>query len=468
MAKIFLNYRRSDAEAWADRLYERLTAQFPRGDVFMDIDGNIPLGYQWAAWLDSQVAACDLMLVLIGRSWVTEFELRAASGQPDYVLTEIESALARKIPVAPVFLGDAPVPLASQLPASIRPLLALQATRLQRVSFEADAKALIDGVVRSIQLMRGHKFAGPDTSAPAPRDAEDGRIKVGALNVHGAPNGRFLPGAGRTEWFKDHPLAPEMVVVPAGQFVMGSPPDEVGRPDDGREGPQHSVAIKAPFAAGRFAVTLGEFTAFVEATGHAMPDEMFTFENEKWETRKGRNFRNPGFQQTARHPVVGVNWDDATAYCAWLSKTTGKPYRLLSEAEWEYVCRAGTATPFWWGADISTAQANYDGNYTYGSGKKGEYRKRTLPVESFEANPWGLYQVHGNVWEWCADNGHGNYRGAPEDGSIWPGGDASLRVLRGGSWIGIPQYLRAAYRNRITTDNRYNLNGFRLARTLTS
>ena len=262
----------------------------------------------------------------------------------------------------------------------------------------------------------------------------------------------MLPGNGKSEWFRDHPLAPEMAIIPKGQFLMGSPAGEEGRYDN--EGPQHTVAIKAPFALGRFAVTLAEFGAFVEATGRAMPDEIYTFENDKWEIRKGRSFRNPGFAQTPRHPVVGANWDDAAAYCKWLSGQTGKEYRLPSEAEWEYACRAGKAEPFWWGAAISTDEANYDGNYTYGGGKKGQYRKATVPVESFKPNPWGLYQVHGNVWEWCADSWHENYRGAPEDGSVWMGGDETRRVLRGGSWRGGPRYLRAAARGGVNTGSR--------------
>ncbi len=211
MAKVFLNYRRSDAEAWADRLYERLNHQFSRGDVFMDIDGNIPLGYQWAAWLDSQVAACDLMLVLIGRSWATEFEVRAASGQPDYVLAEIESALARKIPVAPVFLGDAPVPLAAQLPASIRPLLALQATRLQRVSFEADAKALIEGVVRSIQLRRGHSPTGYSRARlrAMPRMGE---LMSAPSRFTARPAGVYCPARARPSGFRTICWAPKWLL----------------------------------------------------------------------------------------------------------------------------------------------------------------------------------------------------------------------------------------------------------------
>ncbi len=238
---------------------------------------------------------------------------------------------------------------------------------------------------------------------------------------------------------------------------MGSPPGEAGRSD--AEGPQHQVTIEAPFALGRFAVTLQEFSAFVEAEAHAMPDEMYTFEQEKWEVRKGRSFRNPGFLQTARHPVVGVNWDDAVAYCKWLSKATGKDYRLASEAEWEYACRARTQTAYSFGNEAKMLD-----DYAWHWGNSG---KRTHPVGEKKANDFGLYDMHGNVWEWCADSWHENYRGAPEDGSVWQGGDASLRVLRGGSWYDIPRDLRAAYRNGYTTDYRYDNLGFRLARTLT-
>jgi len=157
--KVFLNYRRADAEAWADHLFERLVRQFPRENVFMDIDGDIPVGFPWADWLDSQVAACDLMLVLIGRSWVAEFKARSEAGDRDYVRVEIESALKRKIPVVPVFLGDTPVPKSTELPDTMRPLLGLQAARLQRMSFDSDAETLAKGVARSIALARGEAVA---------------------------------------------------------------------------------------------------------------------------------------------------------------------------------------------------------------------------------------------------------------------------------------------------------------------
>jgi formylglycine-generating enzyme required for sulfatase activity len=169
-----------------------------------------------------------------------------------------------------------------------------------------------------------------------------------------------------------------------------------------------------------------------------------------------------------RRPVINVSWDDANAYVAWLSRKTGKNYRLLSEAEREYVTRAGSTTPFWWGATISPQLANYNGKYAYVDGLTGENRGRTLPVDSFQSNPWGLYQLHGNVNEWTQDCWHEDYVGAPSDGSAWTSGNREFRVSRGGSWYSFPALLRAARRNRDFTDLRSILVGFRVARTLTS
>ena len=166
-------------------------------------------------------------------------------------------------------------------------------------------------------------------------------------------------------------------------------------------------------------------------------------------------------------PVIMVSWDDAQSYVRWLSERTGERYRLLSESEWEYVARAGTTTPFHFGSTISTDQANYNGNYTYGGGRKGVYREKTISVGSFGANAWGLHDVHGNVWEWVGDCWYGSYTGAPADGSAWARGDCAKRVLRGGSWLNLPRYLRSANRYRLPPAYRsFNL-GFRIARTLT-
>ena len=249
------------------------------------------------------------------------------------------------------------------------------------------------------------------------------------------------PGAA----FKECDQCPEMVVVPAGSFMMGSPASEVGRHDN--EGPQHQVMIERAFAVGKFAVTFDGWDACVADGGC-----------------NGYRPLDQGWGRGQR-PVIRVSWDDAKAYEAWLSGKTGKGYRLLSESEREYVARAGSTTPFWWGSSISTGQANYDGTSTYG--KQGEYRRKTVPVDSFEPNPFGLYQVHGNVWEWTEDCYHNSYNGAPLDGSAWTTGDCSRRVLRGGSWVDTPRNLRSAYRLRFTTDFRSLIFGFRLGRTLT-
>jgi formylglycine-generating enzyme required for sulfatase activity len=256
-----------------------------------------------------------------------------------------------------------------------------------------------------------------------------GRIPV---LVDSRNNGtRWLsPGAG--EPFCDVEGGPEMVVVPAGRFMMGSPMDEPERFAD--EGPQREVAFTDPFAIGRHAVTRGQFAAFANATGH----------------KAARRWRDPGFRQDDSHPAVFISWDDAKAYAAWLADTTGRPYRLPTEVEWEYAARAGRTTPFWWGSSITPTQANYNGNHVYkGGGSEGEYRAGTVPVGSFDANPWGLYNVHGNVWEWC-------------EGAV-----KSSRVVRGGSWSTYPRYLRAAARLRNPTECNNNF-GFRVARTLIS
>jgi formylglycine-generating enzyme required for sulfatase activity len=165
-------------------------------------------------------------------------------------------------------------------------------------------------------------------------------------------------------------------------------------------------------------------------------------------------------------PVINVSWDDAQQYIQWLSRKTGHEYRLPSEAEWEYAARAGTATPFHFGRTISPSQANYDGNYTYGSGPKGVYRQQTVAVGSFPANAFGLHDVHGNVWERVEDCYNGSYAGAPTDGSAWTFGDCTRRVLRGGSWINSPGGVRSAYRGRDGSGFRKNKSGYRLAKTL--
>jgi formylglycine-generating enzyme required for sulfatase activity len=231
---------------------------------------------------------------------------------------------------------------------------------------------------------------------------------------------------------------PEMIVIPAGAFTMGSPTTEQGR--YANEDPQHAVTIAKPFAVAKFDVTFADWDACVSVGAcPKAPDSGF-----------GRDTK----------PVINVAWDDAQTYVAWLSKMTGQPYRLLTEAEWEYAARAGTTTAYYWGDDIGKGNANCNG-----CGSQWD-NQQTSPVGSFKPNAFGLYDMAGNVWQLVQDCYHGNYDGAPTDGSSWTSGDCSNRVVRGGSWSNDPQDLRSANRNRVTSGGRGSGLGFRVGRTL--
>jgi formylglycine-generating enzyme required for sulfatase activity len=261
---------------------------------------------------------------------------------------------------------------------------------------------------------------------------------------------RDAPGAGAPHGFRDCAACPEMVVAPAGEFLMGAPGGEPGRGKD--EGPQRRVVIAQPFAVGKFEVTFAEWDACAAQGGCAQKPG-----DEGW----GRG----------KHPVINVSWQDAVQYTAWLAAKTGKPYRLLSEAEWEYAARGVTKatdphTPFATGETIGYKQANFDANFTYGSGKAGVYRQRTLDVGSLPPNAFGLYDMHGNVWEWVQDCYRPSYEGAPADGSAVVSGDCPLHVMRGGSWNYYPKLLRSAYRYATPPGVRLNCAGFRAARSM--
>ncbi len=239
--------------------------------------------------------------------------------------------------------------------------------------------------------------------------------------------------------FRECTDCPAMVVVPAGKFTMGSPATERGRDDD--EGPQHEVTIAKPFAVAKFDGTFAEWDACVAVGGCPQASD-------------------GGFGRGTR-PAINVDWDEARQYVAWLSKMTGEPYRLLSEAEWEYTARAGTTTAYYWGDVIGKGKANCKD-----CGSQWD-AKGTSPVGSFEPNGFGLYDMAGNVWQWVEDCYHYYYNGAPSDGSAWTLGDCSGPVVRGGSWFDGPQVLRSADRDSLTADGRGYYVGFRVGRTLT-
>jgi eukaryotic-like serine/threonine-protein kinase len=226
----------------------------------------------------------------------------------------------------------------------------------------------------------------------------------------------------------------DMVAIPGGSFVMGSPNTEAERDD--YEGPPRTVNIPR-FFMGKYEVTQEQYQAVMG--------------------------NNPAYFKGAKRPVEMVSWDEAVEFCRKLSQKTDKNYHLPSEAEWEYACRAGTTTPFYFGDTITPDLVNYDGTSSYGAGLKGLHRRQTTDVGSFPPNAFGLYDMHGNVWEWCADPWHANYQGAPSDGRVWDESSNDNRyqnydllvnikndnpnpLLRGGSWIIVPRYCRSAAR----------------------
>jgi formylglycine-generating enzyme required for sulfatase activity len=252
-----------------------------------------------------------------------------------------------------------------------------------------------------------------------------------------------------------------MVVIPAGSFQMGSPATEDGRYED--EGPQHPVSIGYRFAIGKYEVTRAEYAQFVAETSQSAGDGCYSWTGSEWKKDANRSWRDPGFAQTERDPVVCVSWEDARAYAAWVSTKTGKIYRLPTEAEWEYAARAGEPAARPWGKDPNRAceYANVaDKSAKSKFGWEGVHDcddgfVYTAPVGSKKQNAFGLYDMLGNVWEWTEDCWHNKYDDAPKDGRAWvTGGDCGRRVARGGSWNNDPRGVR------------YGNLGFRLARTL--
>jgi formylglycine-generating enzyme required for sulfatase activity len=437
MPKIFISYRREDSEHIVGRIYDRLGPHFGRDNVFMDID-TIPFGVDFRKHLNQAVSQCDVLLAVIDRLWLDVQHRdgprrgqRRLDDPADFVRIEIEAALARDIPVVPVLVGGGVMPREEDLPNGLKELAYRNAAEVRS---GRDFHDHLERLIRGIE----HLFRQPEH--PAPKTRQAGAVEVVALG--GGVEMAFA-------W------------CPPGTFLMGSPPSEEERSDDET---QHPVTLSKGFWLGVTPVTRGQFSRFVQATGYRTEAETdggaHYWTGKEWKQDPNKNWRAPGFVQTDEHPVVCVSWNDVVAVSDWVTKQSGHRCRLPTEAEWECACRAGSATPFHFGATISTEQASYDGNYTYSGGKKGVYRKATTPVKSFPANAWGLYDMHGNVWEWCQD-WYGPY---PNSDIKDPQGadSGAARVLRGGSWYGFPRKCRAANRRRNAPGNRYDNFGCRV------
>ena len=299
------------------------------------------------------------------------------------------------------------------------------------------------------------------------KKGEDDRPIAGSEKPNGTTK-QVKSALNNIQIIKDCTICPEMVPVPQGNFMMGASDNDrkqaleagLALASSFQDQPQHPVIVSR-FLAARFAVTKDQFSAFVNATAYKTEAEWrggcSRWHQNAWEKQSVFTWNNPGFFQNGDHPVVCVSWNDAQAYVKWLTEITGKAYRLLNESEREYATRGGKETAFWWGDSASSENANYLMR-----------RNGTLPVNSFEPNPFGLYNVHGNVSEWTQDCVHKNYEGAPNNGSAWMNECISTEhIIRGGSWRVHPSYMRASYRFwREPWNNISNDVGFRVARDL--
>jgi formylglycine-generating enzyme required for sulfatase activity len=513
MARIFISYRRDVSAVYARLIAERMRMAFGRRDVFLDT-GNLEYGADFVEQLEEQLRQCRVMLVLMHPSWpeVADAKGRRRLDSPaDYVRVEVETALKNQIRVVPVLLDGAALPEAEALPETMRSIV-----RRQALSFELKhADSQFDELIAAIRRMPGMEgrasierpllvaagataliavgvlawrvFPGP-APTPTPALASSGTpipnapvapetrsptieaAPVAPAVVAHAPapaatksNAKIAPtkppqtktapasvvtsapaptpatavstttpsaAPAQMQVFRDCDQCPEMVVIPAGSFQMGSEKSEPGRRDN--EGPVHPVSLQG-FALGKTAVTQGEWKALMGS-------------NPSHFTACGDSC-----------PVEQMSWNDAQDYLRRLIEKTGKRYRLPTEAEWEYACRAGSRQIYCGGDDLDSV-----------AWTRGNSGGSTHPVAQKRANAWGLYDMTGNIWQWVEDCHHDSYSGAPSDGTAWAGGTCDRRVSRGGSWGVIPQSARAAARGGLDVPANRGVwtFGFRVARML--
>jgi formylglycine-generating enzyme required for sulfatase activity len=437
-------------------------------EIFQDIDG-IGLGEHWPGKLDQALRDVRFFIPIITPSYFTS---KACREELERFL-RAEADRGRSDLVLPIYyiesdvLEDAALraadPLASMMHERQRhdwrelrfepfdaararkalECLAREIVGARRRAMPVTAKPSLDMVVERSQLSKltpTEELILPTTfSNGIKRSSGEPKPKKACSATLKAP----VPGT----IFRDIDAfwCPEMIVIPAGEFIMGSTDAErewvlaqgFAREWIRSEKPQHRVTIRSSFAVGRFSVTFEEYDRYANAAGQRRPCD------QGW----GRGCR----------PVVDVSWEDTAGYLEWLRGETGQPYRLLTEAEWEYAVRAGTTTRYWWGEEITPRDANYGDNVC-----------KTSEAGSYPPNPWGLYDMLGNVWEWVQDCWYEGYEGAPGDGSAWTSGDCSRRVVRGGSWHFDPWFLRSAFRIWYIADLRSDGTGFRVARPLIS
>jgi formylglycine-generating enzyme required for sulfatase activity len=454
MAAIFISYRRAQTSLQARSVYERLLRHFGDGRVFMDVD-DIPPGTNFRRHIEAQLVDCRAMVALIGREWLSaqdEQGRRKLDNPRDFVRVEIGTALKREILVIPVLFDDAAMPQDSDIPEDLHGLLDIQALKLDFAHFNPAMERLCGALRTAIEP--GEKASPVAASEPIVQQAVPSEPKAPVIAPAASSPSKstvarppWATDIGRDqygEWaeFEYGKVCQRMRWLPPGRFMMGSADDEPERGGD--EGPQHEVRLTEGFWLADTACTQAMWLAVAGGSNPAH------------------------FKDDLQNPVESIAIADVETFLKRLGGTLpGQPQALLpTEAQWEYACRAGTTTPFSFGEQITSEQVNYDGNHPYDNpkqqGRKGLFRNKTVPVKSLPPNAWGLYEMHGNVWEWCADH-LGAYSEEPK---VDPRGGSAvgvLRALRGGGWDWRARAARSARRDADHPGNALRYIGFRFS-----
>ena len=488
--QLFISYSHVD-RGWVERLQTMIRPLVRSHGLRLWDDSQIPPGAKWREEIETALAAAKVALLLVSSDFLAS-EFVTNSELPQLLTAAAEEGLRILwVPLRPSLVRRTPIDAYQALLDPGRPLAAMNSVEQEEALVEialAIEKALtirLDSPPGAGAKTQGDS-AGRPRQAAAPRSGSSVLPDVDRQAVAAARSGAAQPEMAQPEaaeptpatvplqlfatstcllrqeggrWSMERrPLQVEgyredlgegvaltMLKIPAGSFLMGSPEDEAERSEN--EGPQNEVRLGAYFMAQ---------TPITQAQWRAVA---------RWQ-RVGRVLDPcPSNIEGANRPVELVSWFDALEFCRRLSQRTGQSYGLPSEAQWEYACRAGSATPFHFGATLTPELANYNGNHVYGNGPKGTYREHTIDVASFPANGWGLHDMHGNVREWCEDHWHDSYNFAPGDDQPWlipAAADDEPRLLRGGSWNFIPGGCRSAYRLHGRPDDAFSSVGFRV------
>jgi formylglycine-generating enzyme required for sulfatase activity len=461
--QLFISYSHVD-RGWVERLQKMIRPLVRSEALRLWDDSQIPAGAKWKVEIEKALASAKVALLLVSDDFLASEFVINKELPPLLRAAEAEGLCILWVCLGPCFYEATPIHEYQAVLPPGEPLEAMGPVQ-QKMALKTIAGAIRDAL-SSVVAPAQDPAQTPDPAqaqprpvpTPAPSSPAAPTAKDASRLQRFATNTCLLRQEGGRWSMERRPLQVEgyredlgggvaltMVKIAAGSFLMGSPEDEPERSE--AEGPQHQVTLGSFFMAQ---------TLITQAQWRAVAG---------WQKVERDLEPDPSNFKGANRPVERVSWHDAQEFCRRLSQRTGQCYGLPSESQWEYACRAGSTTPFHFGATLTPELANYNGNHVYGNGPKGTYREQTTEVASFPANGWGLHDMHGNVWEWCEDHWHDSYNFAPGDDQPWlipAAADDEPRLLRGGSWYDDPRNCRSAYRNSNPPDYRNGYIGFRV------